>query len=176
WEHRREFVHHAIPVREAVAEALTLEVRPVVLADIADNTGGGAAGDGTEILRELLRVAAPSATVACIWDREAPAACTRAGRGATLTLEIGGKIDNRHGRPVTMTGRVSAVSNGNFVHTGPMLRGLPGRLGPTAVLQSGGVKVILISHRWQTLDPEMIRLVGIDPLAERILVVKSTIH
>jgi len=57
-----------------------------------------------------------------------------------------------------------------------MLRGLPGRLGPTAVLQTGGVKVILISHRWQTLDPEMIRLVGIDPRAERILVVKSSIH
>ena len=176
WEHRREFVHRAVPVREAVAEALQLDVRPVVLADIADNTGGGAAGDGTEILRELLRVEAPSATVACIWDPEAAAACTRAGLGATLTLDVGGKIDDRHGRPVTMTGRVSAVSNGNFVHKGPMLRGLPGRLGPTVVLQSGGVKVILISHRWQTLDPEMIRLVGIDPALERIVVVKSTIH
>ena len=176
WEHRREFVHRAVPVREAVAEALTLDVRPVVLADIADNTGGGAAGDGTEILRELLRVEAPSATVACIWDPQAAAACTRAGLGATLTLDVGGKIDDRHGQPVTMTGRVRALSSGNFVHTGPMLRGLPGRLGPTAVLESGGVKVILISHRWQTLDPEMIRLVGIDPTQERIVVVKSTIH
>lgn len=176
WEHRREFVHRAVPVRDAVAEALQLEARPVVLADIADNTGGGAAGDGTEILQELLRVDAPSATVACLWDPEAAAACTRAGRGATLTLDVGGKVDDRHGRPVTMTGRVSALSDGSFVHTGPMLRGLPGRLGPTAVLQSGGIKVILISHRWQTLDPEMIRLVGIDPCLERILVVKSTIH
>src|SRR5439155_12561014 len=61
WEHRREFVHRATPVRDAVAEALALDVRPVVLADIADNTGGGAAGDGTELLRELLRVHAPSA-------------------------------------------------------------------------------------------------------------------
>jgi microcystin degradation protein MlrC len=176
WEHRREFVHRAVPVREAVAEALRLDARPIVLADIADNTGGGAAGDGTEILRELLRVGAPSATVACLWDPQAAAACTRAGLGATLTLDVGGKVDDRHGAPVTMTGRVSALSDGTFVHRGPMLRGLPGRLGPTAVLQQGGVKAILISHRWQTLDPEMIRLVGIDPAAERILVVKSTIH
>jgi microcystin degradation protein MlrC len=176
WEHRREFVHRATPVREAVAEALALDVRPVVLADIADNTGGGAAGDGTEILRELLRVQAPSATVACVWDPQAAAACTRAGVGATLTLDVGGKIDDRHGAPVTMQGRVAALSDGAFVHTGPMLRGLPGRLGPTAVLQAGGVKVILISHRWQTLDPEMIRAAGIDPLREQILVVKSTIH
>ena len=176
WEHRREFVHRAVPVRDAVAEALGLDGHPVVLADIADNTGGGAAGDGTEILRELLRVEAPSATVACLWDPQAAAACARAGLGATLTLEVGGKVDDRHGAPVTMTGRVRALSDGHFVHTGPMLRGLPGRLGPTAVLQSGGVKVILISHRWQTLDPEMIRLVGIDPREERILVVKSTVH
>jgi microcystin degradation protein MlrC len=176
WDHRHEFVHRAVPVPEAVAAALALDGRPVILADIADNTGGGAAGDGTEILRELLRVAAPSATVACVWDPQAAAACTRAGVGATVTLEVGGKVDDRHGAPVRMTGRVSALSDGRFVHRGPMFRGLPGRLGATAVLEAGGVKVILISRRWQTLDPEMIRLVGIEPREERILVVKSTIH
>ena len=176
WAHRREFVHRALPVREAVAEALDSPDRPVVLADIADNTGGGAAGDGTEILRELLRVDAPSATVACLWDPEAAAVCVRAGVGATLTIDVGGKVDDRHGAPVSVTGRVVALSDGAFVHKGPMLRGLPGRLGPTALLQHGGVKVILISHRWQTLDPEMIRLVGIEPSDERLIVVKSTIH
>jgi microcystin degradation protein MlrC len=57
-----------------------------------------------------------------------------------------------------------------------MMRGLPGRLGPTAVLDVDDVKVILITHRKQALDPEMIRFVGIDPLEEKILVIKSTIH
>jgi len=57
-----------------------------------------------------------------------------------------------------------------------MMRGLAGRLGTTAVLDVDDVKVILISYRWQTLDPEMIRFVGLDPLREKILVVKSTIH
>ena len=46
----------------------------------------------------------------------------------------------------------------------------------TAVLDVDDVKVILITHRKQTLDPEMIRFVGIDPLEEKILVIKSTIH
>ena len=71
WEHRREFVHTALPVKDAVAKALAAEGRPIVLADMADNTGGGAAGDGTEILRELLRVGARGATVACLWDAAA---------------------------------------------------------------------------------------------------------
>jgi microcystin degradation protein MlrC len=176
WEHRREFIHTALPVKEAVAQALAAEGRPIVLADMADNTGGGAAGDGTEILRELLRVGARSATVACIWDAAAVRACIAAGVGASVTLEVGGKVDDRHGAPVRVTGVVRTLSDGRFVHRGPMMTGLPGRLGLTAVLDVSDIKVILISHRWQTLDPEMIRFVGIDPLREKVLVVKSTIH
>jgi microcystin degradation protein MlrC len=178
WEHRHEFLHRAMPVREAVAEALvrSAEGRPVVLADIADNTGGGAAGDTTEILREILRVGARATTVACLWDPGAVRACLQAGVGATVTLAVGGKIDPRHGEPVAVTGRVRTLSDGRFVHKGPMFRGLEGRLGPTAVLDVDDVKIILISQRWQTLDPEMIRFVGVDPRGERLLVVKSTIH
>jgi microcystin degradation protein MlrC len=176
WEHRHEFVHSARPVKDAVAQALAAEGRPIVLADMADNTGGGAAGDGTEILRELLRVGARSAVVACLWDAAAVRRCIEAGVGARVALEIGGKVDDRHGAPLPVTGTVRTLSDGRFVHRGPMMTGLPGRLGPTAVLDIDDVKVILITYRWQTLDPEMIRFVGIDPLAEKILVVKSTIH
>jgi len=176
WEHRREFLHQATGVREAVARARALPGRPVILADIADNTGGGAAGDTTEILRELLRVGARETTVACVWDAQAVAACARAGVGATVTLEVGGKVDPSHGAPVTVTGRVRTLSDGRFVHKGPMMRGLEGRLGPTAVLDVNDLKIILISLRWQTLDPEMLRVVGIDPAAEKIVVVKSSVH
>jgi microcystin degradation protein MlrC len=148
----------------------------VVLADIADKPGGGAPGDTTEILRELLRVRARRTTVACIWDPEAAAACARAGVGATVTLRVGGKTDPRHGAPVEVTGRVRTLADGRFVHKGPMMRGLEGRLGTTAVLDVNDLKIILITLRWQTLDPEMLRFVGIDPLAEKVIVVKSTIH
>jgi microcystin degradation protein MlrC len=176
WALRREFLHRALPVKDAVARALALDGRPVVLADIADNTGGGAAGDTTGILRELLRVGARGATVACLWDPAAVRACLEAGVGATLTVAVGGKVDARHGAPLTVNGRVRTLSDGRFVHRGPMFRGLEGRLGPTAVLDVDDIKIILISQRWQTLDPEMIRFTGIDPMAEKILVVKSSIH
>ncbi len=176
WEHRREFLHTALPVGEAVARALAADGHPVILADIADNTGGGAGGDTTEILRELLRVGARRTTIACIWDAEAVQACVAAGVGATLTVPVGGKVDPSHGAPVEITGRVRTLSDGRFIHKGPMFRGLEGRLGPTAVLDANDLKIILISLRWQTLDPEMLRFVGIDPTAEKILVVKSSVH
>ena len=176
WEHRHEFMHSGLPVREAVARALAAEGQPIVLADMADNTGGGAAGDGTEVLRELVRVGARSAIVACIWDPQAVARCVEAGVGASVTLDVGGKVDDRHGPPLKVTGVVRTLSDGRFIHKGPMARGLPGRLGTTAVLDVNDIKVILISYRGQTLDPEMIRFVGLDPLDHKILVVKSTIH
>ncbi|HVQ78316.1 MAG TPA: M81 family metallopeptidase [Candidatus Binatia bacterium] len=176
WDHREEFAHAALPVPAAVSRALRAEGRPIVLADMADNTGGGAAGDGTEILRELIRVGARSAVVACLWDPAAVQACIAAGVGRSITLPVGGKVDDRHGAPLTVTGRVRTLSDGRFVYKGPMARGLAGRLGPTAVLDVDDIKVILISLRAQTLDPEMIRVVGIDPLEEKILLVKSTIH
>jgi microcystin degradation protein MlrC len=176
WSLRHEFLHTALSVRDAVARALALDGRPVVLADIADNTGGGAGGDTTEILRELLRVGARGATVACLWDPEAAQACLTAGVGATVSLPVGGKVDPAHGAPLPVTGRVRTLSDGRFVYKGPMMRGLEGRLGPTAVLDVNDVKIILASHRRQALDPEMIRIVGIDPTAEKILVVKSSIH
>src|SRR5204863_323723 len=46
----------------------------------------------------------------------------------------------------------------------------------TAVLDVNDLKIILISLRWQTLDPEILRFVGIDPLADRIIDVQSSIH
>jgi microcystin degradation protein MlrC len=176
WEHRHEFVHSGLPVPEAVRRAIAAPHRPVLLADMADNTGGGAAGDGTEILRELVRVGARSAVVACLWDPAAVEACVRAGVGQRITVPVGGKVDDRHGAPLTVTGVVRTLSDGRFVHKGPMGRGLPGRLGTTAVLDVDDIKVILISYRWQTLDPEMLRFVGIEPLDHKIVVVKSTIH
>src|SRR5262245_23096273 len=178
WEHRREFAHRAPGVAEAVDRALALarEGRPVVLADIPDNTGSRGAGDTTAVLRVPPRGGARGTTIACLSDPEAVHACLRAGVGATITVPVGGKIDPRHGAPVTATGRVRTLSDGRFVHTGPMFRGLEGRLGTTAVLDVDGIKIILISQRWQTLDPEMIRCVAIAPRGERVLVVKSTIH
>src|SRR3989454_11237272 len=58
WAHRREFLHTALPVREAVARAPPPGGPPGVLADIADNTGRGAAGATTEDPPQLLRVRA----------------------------------------------------------------------------------------------------------------------
>src|SRR5262249_39572733 len=88
----------------------------------------------------------------------------------------GGEGDDRHGAPLPVTRTVRALSDGRFVHRGPMMHRLPGRPGPTAGLDVDGVAILPISPPWQTPDPARIRCTGLDPLGHHHLVVNSTIH
>ena len=74
------------------------------------------------------------------------------------------------------TARVKRLGDGRFTFAGPMKRGCPGDLGLMAVLEVGGVEVVVASRRMQLLDTEMVRIVGVDPSEKRLLVVKSAVH
>ncbi len=176
WEMRREFVTPMLPPKEAVKYAMAASSAPVVLADVADNTGGGASGDGTEVLRALLELRADGAVVATIPDPGAVEEAFRAGVGGYFEFPVGGKIDDLHGEPVMLTGEVRLLSDGRFVHRGPMSTGVTSSMGRTAVVVSGGVEIILNERRLQPLDPEVPRSVGIDPVHRKIVVLKSAVH
>ena len=96
-----------------------------------------------------------------------------AGVGATIQTTVGGTLDPGRFTPQLITAKVRLLADGRFRSES---FGEEWYAGPTAVLEVGGVKVIVVSLRSQTLDPEMIRFVGIAPERERILVVKSSIH
>ncbi len=176
WNTRRSFLATAVPIEDAVREAIEAKAGPIILADVADNPGGGGAGDGVEILRELLKQNAPDAVVGTIWDPAAVEACRKAGVGAEVALTIGGKTDGYHGKPVTLAAKVLRLGDGWWTSEGPMDTGLRSCMGPTAVIRSGGIDVILNSWRVQNLDLAILRSSGIEPTERKIIVVKSSIH
>jgi microcystin degradation protein MlrC len=176
WSVRREFLHKAAPIAEAVRRAIDAPKGPVVLADVADNPGGGGATDGVEILRELLKQRAPSAAVGPIRDAEAVKACEAAGVGGDVSFHLGGKTDALHGKPVRLAGSVAYLGDGTFTYRGPMITGVRVSMGRCAVVRAGGICVLISKVRLQNLDPEMFRQAGIDPAATKIVVVKSSIH
>ena len=178
WEHRAGFQATPVPVDEAVVHAMT-SPGPVLLADVADNTGAGTSGDGTEILRELIRQGACSAVVALMYDPETVRQAVGAGVGATIEAEIGGKVDDLHGAPVRTSAHVRAISDGCFVNGGPMGTGAPSNMGTTAVLEiggRGGIEVICTSFRRAPNDANTLRSVGIEPTLRQILALKSSVH
>jgi microcystin degradation protein MlrC len=86
WDRRREFLKEITPVGIAVERAFQAEEGPIVLADVADNPGGGAPGDSTFVLKELLRRKARNVGVAVIKDPQAVEEAVKAGvRGVLRT-------------------------------------------------------------------------------------------
>ena len=170
------FVQHTMPSELAVAEAIRLaptKSGPIVLADTQDNPGGGGHGDTTELLSELVRQGAKGAVVCLINDSESAAACHAAGVGSFVSLSLGGKSD---GMPFKAAARVEKLTNGEFTLTGPMGAGNPGNLGPTALIDIAGVRVIVTTRKMQALDQAIIRHVGIEPSECPILALKSSVH
>lgn len=170
------FVQELLPAGEAVAEAKRVAARaskPIVIADTQDNPGGGGHGDTTGLLAELVRQQAKGAVLCLINDADSVTECVQAGEGATLDLSLGGKSD---GLPFACTAKVLKLTDGNFTMTGPMGAGNPGNLGPCALIDIEGVRVMVVSHKVQALDQAILRHVGIEPGACPILVLKSSVH
>jgi len=176
WKKRRNFLADVVPVREAVEEAMRAPEGPIVLADLADNPGGGAPCDGTVILRTLLELGARDALIAVIADPETVSKAIEAGVGNTVTMKVGGKTDRLHGDPVEVTGIVKLIFDGRFVPTGPMGTGLETDVGRTVLLRCGGVDIILTEKRYAATSLTLYRSLGIEPTEKRIIVVKSAVH
>jgi microcystin degradation protein MlrC len=176
WDRRAEFLYTPTPVPDAIRQALAVNGQPVVIADIADNPGGGGSNDGVEILRELIAQGVTQAAIATIYDPQVVQEAIQVGVGNVLTTSLGAKTDDLHGQPIDVTGRVRSVFDGQFTYKGPMSRGASASLGTSAVLDIGGILVVVSSKRIQSRDPEMFRAAGIDPMDQKILVVKSAVH
>ncbi|HEY5634287.1 MAG TPA: M81 family metallopeptidase [Burkholderiaceae bacterium] len=161
-----------LSVPDGLAAAIAFDGAPVVLADPADNAGGGAPSDNTTILRELIRVDARNAALGPIWDPIAVNLCFDAGVGTRFPLRFGGKIATTSGQPVDATVEVTAVQRDCWQRFGPTQ--VP--LGDCAAVRVGGIDVVLITKRTQALGLELFTNLGIDPTKRKLVVVKSTNH
>ena len=161
-----------LDIEAALTAALTFQAGPVVLAEPADNAGGGAPSDNTSILRALVARDVPAAGIGPIWDPLAVKLAFDAGIGAALPLRLGGKTGPASGQPFDADVTVVGLARDGWQSFGPTK--VP--LGDCAAVSIGGVDVVLISNRTQALGLELFGNVGIDPTQKRILVLKSTNH
>jgi microcystin degradation protein MlrC len=174
WERRAAFgvSAEAYPVGEAIEKAMAADEPTVFLSDSGDNPGAGGTTDVPVLLEGLLAKQATSVLVAGIWDVEAVAACAAAGVGQKVTLSIGGKLDKRHGTPLEVTGKVRLLTDGHHYQGGIRRSPMRAKSRPIAVLNIGGVDVVLSSTRLSFVDPVQLRSLGLEPLDYRIVVLK----
>lgn len=174
-----DFAHKNYTADEAVRTAMDIARRarrPVILADTQDNPGCGGTGDTTGLLESLVRHDAQDAVLGILCDAPAAAAAHRAGEGATIALDLGGRSGPAGVRPFHGQFRVRRLGSGRFTTTGPSVGGRQVDLGPMALLAVGGVSVVVSSKRMQAHDQAPFHHVGIDPGAQKLLALKSSVH
>jgi len=178
-ERESAFALEALSPAEAVREARRIAAasdKPVVLADAQDNAGGGANSDTTGLLRALIEAGAEGAVLANLYDPAAAEAAHKAGEGAEVALSLGGHSGVPGDAPLEATFKVLRLGDGQCTGTGPFYKGAHMKLGPTALLEKDGVKVAVASAKVQLADQAMLRHLGIEPAAQKILALKSSVH
>jgi microcystin degradation protein MlrC len=124
------------------------------------------------ILRALIDAKVRNAALATIWDPVAVGHCFVAGEGARIPLRFGAKSAPGCGEPID-----AAVLVKRLVRSAHQTFGASSvPMGDAALIEVGGIEVILNSIRSQAFERTVFSALGIDPLAKDILVVKSTNH
>lgn len=169
----REALLPRFPGIEAALDEAIATPGLVVLADTADNAGGGAPGDNTTLLRAMLDRGIANATLGAIWDPIAAAVCADAGVGARLQLRLGGKSGPASAEPLDAEVTVRAVRE---AHDQTGLGASRTAMGLSVWIEVGGIDVVLNSIRTQVFCPDAFIGLGIELSGKRIVAVKSSQH
>lgn len=172
WEIRNAISTTYLSIDQALDRALAVDGM-VVIADVADNAGGGAPSDSSFILERVLTRGVRDVVLGYVWDPVAVRICQEAGEGAALDLRICGKIGAASGSPVDVRGRVRRVAT---EHRQTGLGGTPSPLGDSAWVQVQGVDIVITSERSQPFNPDGFTQLGIPLDGRKIVVVKSMQH
>lgn len=152
---------------------------PVIIVEPADNIGGGAPGDTTELLSYILDRQFPNS--ACVInDPVAVAELVDRGTGSCHRLSIGARKSSGFCSPVEVDVEVISVSDGRFELEDPnshlaSMNGLHIDMGPCAVVRSGEVSVLLTSKKTPPFDLGQLRSQGIEPESCSVVGVKAAV-
>lgn len=121
WDAHREFAFVAPTgsFAECIDAALKSAARPYFISDSGDNPTAGGSGDVTWGLTQLIarpefqREDGPTVIYASVPGPQAVQKAIDAGVGAIVTVTAGAEVDNIHAGPITMTGKVHSIKQGD---------------------------------------------------------------
>ncbi len=178
---RDEFIFHQKLLPESVAEAARIREGLVLLLDHGDNCMSGGTCDTMDVLAECLRQGLTNIGVGPTCDPAVVAQLVAAGIGATVTIDLGNKlpmplIGLAARTPLRLTGRVKAVSPGEYTITGPIYRGTRCYMGRTVLFDTGAAEIVVTEQTQEPWDLGVFACVGLDPAAKRYLILKSRMY
>ena len=180
WANRGRFRARLTSLEDATAIALAASRDPSLparcFADVADNPGGGGRGNTTWILEAFHRAGVRGCALGPFYDPSLAAEAHRLGAGAEFLARFNRDEAQEFSRPFSAPGRVVALCDGSVVGRRGIGAGRMLRLGPAALVEVGGIRVVVGSIRQQASDPGYFEMLGVRLGALRSLVVKSRGH
>lgn len=180
WDDRHRYFAKLLSLDEALGiarEAGASRRPPIILADVADNPGGGGLGNTTWLLRALHEARVPGVVVGLFTDRALARRAHEAGEGARLQA-VFTATESEFSKRFECAVTVQRISDGSVVGRRGRDAGRTIVLGPSALLrlEDSGVLVVVTSLREQPADPRTLELFGIDIAQAKCVVLKSCAH
>ena len=195
WNERDGFVYHSEPLKESIKRARAMAEGdappaqqpecgapdgPMLLLDHSDNCMSGGTCDTMDVLIEALAQGLRGIAVGPVCDPEAVDTLYEAGKGATVTLGVGNK--RALGRlgitktPPVLTGKVRALSNGEYVMSGPTYHGMTFCMGRSVLFSTDGADIVITERTQEAWDLGVFTCVNLDPLKSRYILLKSRMY
>lgn len=155
---------------DTIGIAATNRGKPVLLADVSDQTGGGAPGDTCHMVRAFLDAGIESAVFGPIWDPAAIEICFQLGVGATSMLRIGGKHEPQSGPPLDIEMEITFLKRDCWQENEGMEDVF---IGDVAVIKSRGIEIVLTSVRTNVYSPGFFTQHGVTLEDKQVIGVKN---
>lgn len=180
WTDRTRYHASLTPLDEAVAMAKAAgadpNLRPLCIADVADNPGGGERGNTTDLLKSLLATNVDRALLGLFVDAAAAEACYNAGVSTEISPTLNEGSTKTDSAECAVKAKALAVSDGLVVGRRGIVAGRTINLGKAAVIQVAGLAVVLASRRIQAADPAFFEAFGLEPGSFQAVILKSRGH
>ena len=179
WERKDKGPKPGLPLNDALALIEKKNRFPAVIVESADNIGGGAPGDLTLVLKEMLKFSFPSIG-SIINDPKAVQEVLKSPLGATVELAIGGNSGVIGAESLTLKVQLVSTSDGRFQLEDPHshLAAIAGKtvdMGPCAVVRHKNSTILLTSRKTPPFDLGQWRGQGIDPERLGVIHVKAAV-
>jgi microcystin degradation protein MlrC len=180
WRERARFSPRLTSVEDAIARAKESgerrDIPAVLLADVADNPGGGGRGNTSFLLKALLEAGVRDVLMGVITDPELAAEAHALGTGATFRAKFNRAETAPFSEPFEARATVLSLRDGRGVGRRGQLAGCAFDVGPCAALVLEGVVVIVITNRHQCHEPAFFEMFELNIAAARTVVLKSRGH
>lgn len=172
WSHRDDFkfyneTHMPDKAIDETVKLLEKGIYPVVISDSGDNPTAGSSQDVTNFLSLIIEDGRLCNLNPCLcyqgfYDPEVCSLAFDAGVGGRIKTTLGAKFDKIKSQPIQIDAKVKALVKGWKGANGTDL----------ALIDIGGIDVVITSLHVGCYDPEMMKVLGVVPEKCKVIIVK----